>query len=210
MDASHPALVYWPHVTLGFWEGNAADQVQVWRGAGIAIRSSRVGTPGFLTDVEEAIWEISPNLPLMGVRPLPELMSASMARTSFAMILLGIAGLVALVLGLVGVYGVISYAVSQRRRELGMRMALGAQPGQVKGMVLRQGFILAGIGVALGLTLAFGATRLMSSLLVGVSPADPLTYTSVAGGLLVVALLASYIPASRAARVDPMTALRID
>jgi predicted permease len=210
MDAPHPALVYWPHVTLGFWEGNAPDQVQVWRGAGIAIRSSRVGTPGFLNEVEEAIWEISPNLPLMGVRPLTELMSASMGRTSFAMILLGIAGVVALILGLVGVYGVISYAVTQRRRELGMRMALGAQPGQVKGMVLRQGFILAAIGVALGLTMAFGATRLMSSLLVGVSPADPLTYTSVAGGLLVVALLASYIPASRAARVDPMTALRID
>ena len=107
-------------------------------------------------------------------------MSASMGRTSFAMILLGIAGIVALILGLVGVYGVISYAVSQRSRELGMRMALGAQPGQVKGMVLRQGFALAGVGVVLGLGLAFGITRLMSSLLVGVSPADPLTYTSVA------------------------------
>lgn len=210
MDAPPPALAYWPHVTLGFWQGNAPDQVQVWRGAGIAIRSSRAGTPGFLSEVEEAIWEISPNLPVMGVRPLPGLMAASMGRTSFAMVLLGIAGLVALILGLVGVYGVISYAVTQRRRELGMRMALGAQPGQVKGMVLRQGFVLAGVGVALGLALAFGITRLMSSLLIGVNPVDPLTYTAVAGGLLVVALLASYIPARRAANVDPMTALRID
>ena len=89
-------------------------------------------------------------------------------------------------------------------------MALGAQPGQVKGMVLKQGFVLAGIGVGLGLALAFGITRLMSSILVGISPTDPLTYTSVAGGLLVVALVASYIPARRAANVDPMTALRID
>jgi putative ABC transport system permease protein len=210
MDQPHPALVYWPHVTLGFWQGNAPDQVQVWRGAGIAIRSSRVGTPGLLEDVEEAIWEISPNLPVQGVRPLPDLMAASMGRTSFAMILLGVAGLVALILGLVGVYGVVSYAVSQRQRELGMRMALGAQPGQVKGMVLKQGFVLAGIGVVLGLVLAVGATRLMSSILIGVDPVDPLTYSAVAGGLLVVALLASYLPARRASRVDPMTALRMD
>jgi putative ABC transport system permease protein len=210
MDQPHPALVYWPHVTLGFWQGNAADQVQVWRGAGIAVRSTRVGTPGFLDDVQEAIWEVSPNLPLMGVRTLPELMAASMGRTSFAMVLLGVAGLVALILGLVGVYGVISYAVSQRQRELGMRMALGAQPGQVKGMVLKQGFVLAGIGVTLGLALAFGITRLMSSILVGVSPADPLTFISVSAGLLAVALLASYLPARRAANVDPMTALRLD
>jgi len=126
------------------------------------------------------------------------------------MVLLGIAGLVALVLGLVGVYGVVSYAVSQRRSELGMRMALGAQPGQVKAMVLKQGAALAGVGVVLGLALAFGVTRLMSSLLFGVSATDPTTYAAVALGLLVVALVASYLPAHRAANVDPMTALRVE
>jgi len=163
-----------------------------------------------LQDVQDAIWEVSPNLPLMGVRPVSELMAASVARTSFAMILLGIAGAVALILGLVGVYGVISYAVSQRRGELGMRMALGAEPGQVKAMVLRQGFVLAGAGVILGVGLALGTTRLMSALLFGVSSADPLTYALVAGVLLSAALTASYLPARRAARVDPMTALRVE
>ena len=126
------------------------------------------------------------------------------------MTLLGIAGLVALILGLVGVYGVISYAVSQRRAELGMRLALGAQPGQVQKMVLRQGFVLASMGVAVGLALALGVTRLMSTLLVEVSASDPVTYVSVAGLLLAVALAASYLPARRAAKVDPMTALRLD
>jgi predicted permease len=210
MDQPPPALVYWPHVTLGFWEGNEADQVQVWRGAGYAIRSTRVGTPGFVDEVQEAIWEVNPNLPVEQIRPLSVHMAGSMAETSFTMILLGIAGSVALILGLVGVYGVISYAVSQRSGELGMRMALGAQPGDVKGMVLRQGFVLAGLGIGSGLILAFGLTRLMSALLVDVSPVDPLTYSLVAVGLLVVALLASYLPARRAARVDPMTALRVD
>jgi putative ABC transport system permease protein len=133
-----------------------------------------------------------------------------MARTSFTMVLLGIAGGVALILGLVGVYGVISYAVSQRSRELGMRMALGAEAGRVMLMVVRQGVVLAGAGVIIGMGLAFGLTRLMSAVLVGVSPADPATFASVAGGLLLVAVLASYLPARRAARVDPIVALRAE
>ncbi len=210
MDRDPPALVYWPQVTLGFWEGNAADQVQTWRGEGIAVRSRRVGTPGFREELEKAIWEVSPNLPLQRVRTLPELMSASVARTSFTMILLGIAGAAALVLGLVGVYGVIAYAVSRRTRELGMRMALGAARGRVLTMVVRQGAVLAGTGVILGLALAFAVTRSMSSILVGVDPADPVTFAAVGGGLLVVALLASYLPARRAARVDPAVALRTE
>ncbi len=208
MDADPPMLVYWPQVTLGFWEGNAPDQVQTWRGAGLAVRSSRVGTPGFLDELMAGIWEVNPNLPLMGARTLDDLMAASMARTSFTMTLLGIAGLVALVLGLVGVYGVISYAVSQRSRELGMRMALGAGARRVTLMVVRQGAVLGVAGVGVGLVLALAVTRVMSAILVGVTPADPLTYVTVAGGLLVVAVLASYLPARRAARVDPVVALR--
>jgi len=210
LDRPPPMLVYWPQVTLGFWEGNAPDQVQTWRGSGLAIRSERVGTPGFRELVEQAIWEVNPNLPLVGVRPLTTLMARSMARTSFTMVLLGLAGGVALILGLVGVYGVISYAVSQRSRELGMRMALGAEAGRVMFMVVRQGAVLAGVGVTVGLGLAFGLTRLMSAVLVGVSPADPATFAFVAGGLLLVAVLASYLPARRAARVDPVVALRAE
>ena len=205
-----PALVYWPQVTLAFWEGMAPDQVQTWQGSGIAIRSGRLGTPGFIEEVERAVWDVNPNLPLLRVRPLNEIMANSMARTSFTMILLGIAGGVALILGLVGVYGVISYAVSQRSRELGMRMALGAQTGQVLGMVVRQGMVLAGTGIVLGLGLAFGVTRLMSAVLFGVNPADPLTFGTVAVGLFLVALLGSYLPARRAAQVDPLEALRAD
>jgi predicted permease len=208
MDQPPPSLVYWPQVTLGFWEGNAPDQVQTWRGSGFAIRSNRIGTAGFLEDVEQAIWEVNPNLPLTRIRPLEELMAASVAETSFTMILLAIAAGVALILGLVGVYGVISYAVSQRGRELGMRMALGAPAERVKAMVLRQGLVLSATGIGVGLAMAIGVTRLMSALLFGVSPLDPLTFVSVGLGLLGVALLASYVPARRAARVDPMVALR--
>ena len=137
-------------------------------------------------------------------------MAGSIARTSFTLLLLSVAAGVALLLGIVGVYGVISYAVSQRDRELGLRMALGAQSGQVKGMVVRQGLVLAGIGVVIGLGLAFGLTRLMAGLLFGVSPLDPVTLACVAVGLTLVALMASYLPARRAADADPMNALRAE
>ncbi|MGW8267306.1 MAG: ABC transporter permease, partial [Longimicrobiales bacterium] len=208
MSQDPPMLVYWPQVTLGFWEGNAPDQIQTWRGSGLAIRSDRLGTPGFMEEVEVAIWEVNPNLPLVSALPLADLMESSMARVSFPMVLLGIAGVVALILGLVGVYGVISYTVSQRSRELGMRMALGAEAGRVMLMVVRQGAALALAGILVGLALAFGVTRLMAAVLFDVSPVDPGTYGAVAGGLLTVALLASYLPARRAARVDPIVALR--
>ena len=208
IDQEPPLMVYWPQVTLAFWEGSAPDQVQSWRYMGYAIRSGRVGTPDFLSDVREAIGSVNPNLPLRGVSPLPELMAQSIARTSFTMVLLATAAGVALILGLVGVYGVISYAVSQRRREMGMRLALGAEPKHVKGMVMGQGLIIFAVGATLGLGLAFALTRLMSGLLFGVEPVDPLTFTLVPVGLLGVALVASYIPARRAARVDVMAALR--
>jgi predicted permease len=208
---STPLLaVYWPQVTLAFWEGNPADQVQTWRTMGYAVRSDRVGTVGFLQDVRDAVWSVNANLPLTGVQTLPELMAQSTARTSFTMVLLVIAGGVALILGIVGVYGVISYAVSLRAREIGLRMAMGARAADVKAMVLRQGLILSSVGVAVGLVLAFGLTRLMSGLLFGVEPTDPLTYALVGAGLIVVALTASYLPARRAASVDPITVLRTE
>jgi ABC-type antimicrobial peptide transport system permease subunit len=177
---------------------------------GYAIRSDRVGTSGFAQDIRDVVWSVNPNLAVTGIQTLPDLMAQSTARTSFTMILLGIAAAVALVLGVVGVYGVISYAVSLRSREIGLRMALGARDGDVKGMVVRQGLFLSGVGVGIGLLLALGLTRLMSGLLFGVSPTDPITYAVVAVGLIAVALTASYLPARRAASVDPITVLRTE
>jgi putative ABC transport system permease protein len=208
VDQDPPLMVYWPQVTLAFWEGSAPDQVTVWRYAGYALRTDRMSTPGFLKEVREAIWSVNPNLPLMSAGPLSDFMARSVARRTFALRLLTLAALAALLLGTVGVYGVLSYGVSQRSREMGMRLALGAGRGDVVRMVVRHGAALAGAGIVLGLVLALGFTRLMTSLLFGVSPADPATMAIVAGGLLGVALTASYLPARKAARVDPMVAVR--
>lgn len=201
---------YWPQVTAAFWEGDAADDLLVWRSASYAIRSSRVGTPGLLEDVRRAIWSVDPNLPLSNVGPLDDYVARSFSRTTFALVLLSVAAGIALVLGLVGVYGVISYAVSQRTRELGMRMALGADARRVRGMVLRQGLGLAVAGTLAGLALALGGTRVMAGLLVGVTPTDPLTFAAVAAGLSVVAVAAACVPACRASRVDPLVVLRAE
>src|SRR5690606_34584097 len=133
---------------------------------------------------------------------------ASAAETSFTMAVLGSASAVALLLGLIGIYGVVSYVVSQRTREIGVRMALGATGTSVRGMVVRQGLGLAGIGVAVGLAVALGASRVVDSLLYGVSSRDPITYGAVALSLAAAAALASWVPARRAAAVDPATALR--
>jgi ABC-type antimicrobial peptide transport system permease subunit len=133
-----------------------------------------------------------------------------MARTSFSLIMLGIAAGVALILGAIGIYGVISYIVTQRTRELGIRMALGAEAGNVRTMVLKQGLLLIGAGVAVGLGAAVGLTRLMEALLFGVSPLDPATFGSVAAALIVVALLATYLPARKASRIDPVDAIRYE
>ena len=116
----------------------------------------------------------------------------------------------ALVLGIIGIYGVLSYAVSQRRREIGIRLALGAQPGELKALFVRHGLILASIGVAIGLAAAAGLTRLMSSLLFGIKPLDPITYAAGALVLGIAAALASYLPARRASTVDPVEALRAE
>jgi predicted permease len=196
--------VYWPQVMNDFWE----EEVWTQRSLAYAIRSSRIGQPDFGREIREAVWSVNPNLPLANMRTGTDLLQRSMAQTSFALVMLAIAAGVALVLGLVGIYGVISYVVSQRTREIGVRMALGADRGSVSGMVLRQAGALAVAGVGLGLAGAFGLTRLMASLLYGVDPVDPLTFAAVSSMLFAVALVASYVPARRAARVDPMVALR--
>jgi putative ABC transport system permease protein len=203
-------MVYWPQVTLAFWEGATEEDVQTWWTMGYVIRSSRVGNPDFFAAVQDAVWGVDPNLPLRSVATLEDLMADSVARTSSTLILLSVAGLVALILGVVGVYGVIAYAVARRSREIGTRIALGAQRETVMRMVLRQGIVLAAVGVGFGVTLALGLTHLMSNLLYGVSPLDPVTFVAVSAGLLGVALLASYLPARRAAGVEPMEALRVE
>ena len=144
------------------------------------------------------------------VRTLDNILDGSMARTSFTLVMLATAAAVALALGVVGIYGVISYIVSQRTREIGVRMALGADGRDVRRMVLRQAGILASVGVGIGLVSAVGLTRLMSSLLYGVEATDPVTFGAVAIMLTAIALVSSYFPALRASRTDPLVALRFE
>jgi predicted permease len=201
-----PALVYWPAM-MGSWHG---DPVRVTRTGTFVIRTNRAGTESFLAEARQAIWSQNANLPVFLVRTLKDLYDQSMGRTSFTLVLLAIAGGMALILGIVGIYGVIAYAVSQRTREIGIRMALGAQPGGIQGMFVRDGLLLAGIGAAIGLASAGLLTRLMSSLLFGVTAFDPVTYAMVTGILIAAAALASYLPARRATIVDPVQALRAE
>jgi ABC-type antimicrobial peptide transport system permease subunit len=133
-----------------------------------------------------------------------------MARTSFTLMMLCVAGSMALLLGIVGIYGVISYAVSQRTREIGIRMALGARREALTTMFARQGLGLACIGVACGVAVAFLSARLMRSLLFGISPTDPWTYAAATLSILAIAWIASYLPSRRAAAVDPVNALRAE
>ena len=141
---------------------------------------------------------------------MDSLVSDATSRSGFTMLLLVLAALTALLLGSIGIYGVISYGVSQRTQEIGVRIALGAPASQVSGMVVKQGAIVAGIGLGAGLVAALGLTRLMEALLFEVSPTDPPTFGLVVVLLLAISLLASWIPARRAAGVDPMIALRAE
>lgn len=178
--------------------------------ASFVVRSERVGTPGFLNDLREAIWSVNGNLSLASVQTLGDMYHRSMARTSVTLLLLAITGTMALLLGLIGIYGVVSYTVSQRRREIGIRMALGAARGEVQRMFVRRAMVKVAIGVAIGLGAAAGLTRLMASQLFGVSPLDPVTHVGVALVLVGTSALASYLPTRRASRLDPAEVLRAD
>jgi ABC-type antimicrobial peptide transport system permease subunit len=153
------------------------------------------------------VTEVMPGLPIFQIRTLREVYDQSMAPTALSLILLGIAGAMALLLGIVGIYGVLAYAVMQRQREVGIRLALGAQPRTVKGMFVYRGLRLSGIGIAVGAVVAAGITRSMSSLLFGVAPVDAATFAAAASVLVVAGVAASYIPARRAAAVDPVQTL---
>ena len=201
-----PAIAYWP-ILMNDFEG---DKSSVRRTLAYVIRSNRTGSQNFLKAVQQAVWSVNANLPLANVITLQALYEKSLARTSFTLVMLAIAGAMALLIGLVGIYGVISYSVSQRTREIGIRMALGARQAELTRMFIGQGLILAAIGVVCGLAASLALTELMSSLLFEVKPVDPLTYAAVSVGLIAAALLASYLPALRVTDVDPVEALRAE
>jgi predicted permease len=205
---SEPAnsSVYWPMIVDRF-EGQPTT---VQREVAYSVRSSRVGSASLMTDVRAAVWAVNPNLPLADVHSLEYFYKMSMARTSFTLVMLAVAGAMSLLLGAVGIYGVIAYSVSQRTREIGIRMALGAERQAVTKMFVRDGLLLAVIGVGIGLVAAFAAMRVMSSLLFGVSPDDPVTYLLASLGVVATAWLATYLPSRRAASIDPVEALRTE
>lgn len=201
-----PLTAYWPMMVKKFW----VDPVEIQRSMAFAIRSNRSGSANFLDEVRHTVWSVNPNVPLADVRTVKQIYDKSMARTSFTLVMLGIAAAMALLLGLVGIYGVISYAVTQRTREIGIRMALGARQEIVMGMFVRHGLVLATIGVVSGLAAAMALTRLMKALLFEISPLDPITYCAVPAVLVTAALLASYVPARHATAIDPVDALRVE
>ncbi len=206
VDKPAPTIVYWPLLTKNF-EGAPLD---VQRYISFVIRTPRAGSVSLENEVQKALWSVYSNLPLAKPDTLETFYNRSLARTSFTLLLLAIAGGMALVLGLVGIYGVISYSVSQRTREIGIRLALGAPIAQVTTAFVRTGLILSAIGCGWGLAAALMLVPLMKSLLFSVSPSDPLTYALTSGSLILAAALASYLPARRATKVDPVEALRAE
>jgi putative ABC transport system permease protein len=206
VEQKAPSFAYWPSMLDHF----ELDAVHVTRYGVFVIRTNRAGTENFLAEARKAIWSVEASVPVFRVRTLKDVYDESMARTSFTLVLLAIAGAMALVLGVVGIYGVIAYAVTQRTREIGIRMALGAQPAGLQAMFVRQGLLLAAVGAVLGLVAAAGLTRLMSSLLFKTAALDPMTYAVVSAVLILAATLASYFPARRATTVDPVEALRTE
>jgi len=197
LDADVEPMAFWPHAEL------------VYPAMTIAIRTQGDST-SVVSGARNAIHQLDPNQPIGEVATMDALLAKSMARARFNSTLLAIFSLVALVMAAVGIYGVMSYSVLQRTHEIGVRMALGAQRAHVLRLMLKQGLILAIIGVVVGLAAAFGLTRIISTLLFEVRATDKLTFVAVSLGLFAVTVLASYIPAWRATRVDPLVALRYE
>jgi len=208
VDEKAPAIIYWPAMIRDPYSSQPA--VEVARSVRFAVRSDRAGTESLLNQVQQAVWSVNANLPMASVQTMQTVYGQSMARTSFTLAMLAIAGTMALALSLIGIYGLISYAVSQRKREIGIRLALGAQRGLLRWMFVRSALVLTAIGVAIGLGAAAALAQLMTSLLYGVRPIDPLTFAVVPLILAAAAVLASYIPASRVLAVNPVDTLKIE
>jgi len=163
-----------------------------------------------LKDVAAAVHAVSPSVPLADVRTLDDAYRRSLAQTSFTVTLIGTAAAMALALAVVGVYGVLAYAVARRRREVGIRVALGAQPGAVRSLFVRQGLLVTSVGALVGLVSSATLSRWMSPLLYSVTAFDPVTYALAAAALAAAAMLASIVPARRAGSIDPMEMLRTE
>jgi putative ABC transport system permease protein len=205
VDQPPPATVYWPgRLDATVFAGYQPRRVSV------VIRTGRAGTDSLLSELHQAVWSLNPGLPLARPTTVDVLYDRSMSRTSFTLAMLAIAGGMALLLGICGIYGVIAYAVAQRRREIGIRMALGAQAHQIRAMFLRRGLLVATAGLVLGLGAAVASTRLMQAILFGVEPLDPITFATMPVVLTAAAVLATYLPARRATLVDPVETMRAE
>jgi predicted permease len=196
VDRPAPSTVYWPQRSV--------------RSVTFMIRGPRAGTEGYAAEIRRAVASVSASLPVTQMQTMQQVYDRSMARTAFTLTLLAISGGMALLLAAIGIYAVISYTVSQRTREIGIRMALGAQQDRLKLMFVRNGLLWGGIGAAAGVVAAAMLSQLMSALLFEINPIDPLTYGVVVIGLLAAAAVASYLPARRVTRIDPVEALRAE
>ncbi|HEY6488598.1 MAG: ABC transporter permease [Terracidiphilus sp.] len=205
---SQPAssIAYWPLYQDHF----NGDKEMMRRSVNFILRTPRAGSAALFSEMQRAVWAVDPDLPLADAKTVGDLYRKSMARTSFTLVILCVAGSMALLLGVLGIYGVIAYAVSQRSREISIRLALGARRETVTSMFVLEGLSLTGIGVAIGLVVAFLTMRLMSSLLFNVPPVDPWTYALATGCVLVIAALASYLPSRRATTIDVVEGLRAE
>ncbi len=200
LDAPEEPALYTPYRQSG----------REWKRWMTVVVRGPQAAPMLTAAIKTAIWKIDPNLPITKVLAMSEVMAESLAERRFNMLLLSLFAALAMALAGVGIYGVMSFVVAQRAREIGIRMALGAQLRDVLRLVMGQGLRLALFGVGLGLMGAFAATRLLKSLLFGVTATDPLIFLGISGLLLTIAMLACYIPARRATKVDPMIALRTE
>jgi hypothetical protein len=206
-DQPAPETIYWPaqpDERLLSMSGYQSRRMT------FAVRTDLAGTQELLRQVREAVWSVRSTLPLAQVRTLDEVYAQSMARTSFTLVMLAIGAAMALLLGISGVYGIVAYAVSRRRREVGIRLALGAQPADIRRLFMQRGLILAAIGVAIGLGIAAGVTRLMHAVLFGIDPLDPITFAATSVVLVGAAALATYLAARRAVALDPVETLRTE
>ena len=207
VDAPAPAIVYWPTMSANLYGPGPLDSV---RGVTFAVRSPRAGSESLMQEMQRAVWQINGELPVSGLRTMQEVDSKSLARTSFTLTMLGIAAAIALSLGIIGIYGVISYSVSRRTREMGIRIALGAQKSELRWLFLRSALALTGIGSVIGFCAAAVVAQFMRALLFGIHPLDPLSFAVVGLVLIAAATLASYLPACRVSAINPADVLKAE